>query len=120
MALPDFLTQKHPSYLLEELELHRLTYIGGDEFKKKYLYKFYEEPMEGWLDRYKISHNSDFAAEAVDEYVRAIVQRAADIKRIGGRSEYRAVVKGEKVTGLVNTGVIIVTKENIDTYKQEQ
>ncbi len=91
--MPDF--TNHPAYDLEELTRYRLTYDRGKEFMAAYLYKHYEEDNSAWADRKKLSYNPAFAAEAVDEYVRAIVQRSSDIHRVGGHQDYRAVMRGE-------------------------
>ena len=32
---------------------------------------------------------------------------------------YKTIVEGEEVTGVINTGVTVVTEDNIDTYKEE-
>jgi len=89
------LDQRHPSYDQDELTLYRLTYEGGSPFIKKYLKKHFEENAAGWSDRSSITYNPEFASEAVDEYVRAIAQRAVDINRVGGNKKYHALTRGE-------------------------
>lgn len=87
---------RHPSYNGAELERYRLTYERTDAFITKYLQKHYEEDPAAWSDRQAITYNPSFAAEAVDEYVRALVQRSSDIHRVGGLLEYIKVCEGEQ------------------------
>lgn len=90
----EMIGRRHPSYNYDELLLYRRTYERGDDFVQAYLRKHYFEDKDTWADRKNLTYNPAFAAEAVDEYVRAIVQRAPDISRVGGSKEYLQLVEG--------------------------
>lgn len=90
------LMTRHPCYNMDEYRRYRLTYERGEEFIETYLKKHYEEDPAAYRDRKAITYNPTFAAEAVDEYVRAIVQRSPDIYRVGGSDLYRKICEGEE------------------------
>lgn len=95
VSIVELIASRHPNYESDVMRRHRLTYERRDEFVTTYLRRHFEEDPAAWRDRKAITYNPSFAAEAVDEYVRAIVQRSPDIHRVGGQPLYREICEGQ-------------------------
>ena len=93
--ITEALAQRHPSYSLSLLELYRLTYTGGRDFVLKYLVKRYDENEKAWDDRLKLTYCPAFAKDAIQEYIRSLVQRSNEIDRVGGNKGYLTCCEGK-------------------------
>jgi hypothetical protein len=76
----------NPLFNQARLEHYRLTYDSGEQFVSTYLRQYHNEKAEAFLERAKLTYVPSYAREAVEEFSRAICQRAGDIKRIKGSS----------------------------------
>lgn len=88
---------RHPYYLacIQDWEKWRLTYKAGSDFVGQYLKKFTSREDDNDFElRKSITHVPAFAKLAVQEIMRAIFQRMADIRRIGGDEDYQDSVQG--------------------------
>lgn len=102
----DVREQRHPTYTSEytDWEKWRYTYVGGTEFRTKYLKKFStRENNTDFSDRRDITPIPAFAKEAINEIKNAIYQRATDIERIGGSESYVQPIQG-KLGGVDRAG----------------
>lgn len=88
----------HPLYqgLYEDWCKWRLTYLGGPEFRDRYLEKFTDrESDEDFKRRRCMTYTPAFAAAAVDEVKNSIYERLTDITRVGGSKAYMQACNGE-------------------------
>lgn len=88
----------HPNYDAESDKWYkyRLTYEGGDAFKKEYLSMFSKrETVVDYNNRYDMTYVPAHAASAIDDVKNAIFQRMSDISRVGGPDSYKRAITGE-------------------------
>ncbi len=90
----NIIDSRHPSYNSVLMDKYRLTYSNSEMFKMRYLRKRHDEDDGAWNDRQALCYNPAFAREAIDEFARALIQRSADISRIGGHELFRAQCRG--------------------------
>lgn len=89
---------KHPFYIKmsENWRKFRLTFEGGDEFKREYLYRSdRRESIIDYNDRIKISYCSALAKSAVIDIKNSIQHRLSDVKRYGGVASFQEAINGK-------------------------
>ncbi len=88
---------RHPSYLSSLLDWRkwRITYNGGEYFRKLYLKKFSKrEDDQDFNDRLEMTPIPAFARLAINDVRNSIFQRMRDITRRGGSASYQSAVAG--------------------------
>ncbi len=88
---------RHPSYLSSLLDWRkwRITYNGGEYFRKLYLKKFSKrEDDQDYNDRLEMTPIPAFARLAINDVRNSIFQRMRDITRRGGSASYQAAIAG--------------------------
>lgn len=89
---------RHPLYLETQIdwEKWRLTYRGGETFKRRYLKHFstYED-KDDFNNRFDLTPVPGFGKAAINDIRNSIFQRMRDITRIGGSKPYREAIAGE-------------------------
>ncbi len=88
---------RHPSYLSSLLDWRkwRITYNGGEYFRKLYLKKFSKREDDiDFNDRLEMTPIPAFARLAINDVRNSIFQRMRDITRRGGSSSYQSAVAG--------------------------
>jgi hypothetical protein len=88
---------RHPSYLSSLLDWRkwRITYNGGEYFRKLYLTKFSRrEDDQEFNERLNMTPIPAFARLAINDVRNAIFQRMRDITRRGGTTSYQEAVAG--------------------------
>lgn len=81
--------------MVDNWDLYRTTYEGGDEFIRRYLVKYSErESPTDFNTRKCISYNPAFAEVAINEITNSIYTRMPDIARKNGSNNYEAAVRG--------------------------
>lgn len=88
---------RHPSFLssMTDWEAWRLTYRGGEDFKKRYLKRFdTREDVNDFSLRSELTPIPSFAKSAINDIRNSIFQRMRDITRVGGSQAYREAVAG--------------------------
>lgn len=74
----------------------RLTYEGGEEFKRRYLKRFSNrEDFNQFLDRREMSYVPAFAKIGINEIRNSIFQRLNDITRVTTSQSYNDAVEGK-------------------------
>jgi hypothetical protein len=102
MALSDvaptrIIDSRHPSFLssMTDWEQWRLTYRGGQDFKRRYLEHFNtREDRTDFAIRQRLTPIPAFAKGAINDIRNGIFQRMRDITRSGGSQNYREAVAG--------------------------
>lgn len=87
---------RHPSYDLPSWEKYRLTFKGGTDFIKKYLFQRNGEEENEFKDRKAITYNPALAKSAVKNISNSIHQRVGlETAREGGTDLYTEVMNGQ-------------------------
>ena len=87
----------HPEFHADSHRWHeyRLTFQGGDAYMDQYLIQQADETVNERKERKLNTPIPAVAKAAVEDVIRAITQRLADVTRIGGSPHYQSVVEGE-------------------------
>ncbi len=97
LKIADF---RYPGYLTRTLdwEKYRLTYEGGDAYRKKYLKKFTTRETDAdFILRYNMTPIPTFAKAALNDIRNAIYQPMVDVVRRGGSDAYHNAVAGKEM-----------------------
>ncbi|MFA5759531.1 MAG: hypothetical protein WC942_09285 [Clostridia bacterium] len=89
---------RHPEYVysVQDWELWRYTYEGGDEFVNKYLQRFTNrETTDDFNNRRSITPIPTFAKAAINDVRNSIYQRMTDVTRRGGSFNYQQAIAGK-------------------------
>ena len=88
---------RHPSYLSSLLDWRkwRITYNGGEYFRKLYLQKLSgREDEQDFQNRLNMTPIPSYARVAIDDVRNAIFQRLRDTIRRGGSNAYQEAING--------------------------
>ncbi len=88
---------RHPNFLtnVSDWEKWRLTYLGGDEFRNRYLERFTSrEDMPDFEARKRLTPIPSFAKAAINRIRNSIFQRMHDITRRDGAPSYQRAIAG--------------------------
>lgn len=97
----------HPTYdaLSQYWLKYRLTYEGGQEFITEYLQKLsVRESQEDFEQRRLVTYCPAHAKAAINDIKNALFQRAVDIKRTGGPSNFLYAADGTDASGVDRQG----------------
>lgn len=89
---------RHPNFLnlSTEWDKWRLTYLGGDEFRDRYLENFSNrEDDNDFKLRKSITPIPGFAKSAINDIRNSIFQRLGDVVREGGSTSFQKALAGE-------------------------
>lgn len=97
-------TITHPSYDEKTYSKFRLTFEGGEAFRKEYLRKFSKrEDDTDFSERTEITYVPAFAKAAIIDIKNAIFNRMADVRRVNGDDTYMQAMHGHN-RGVDNNG----------------
>lgn len=96
-AMP-IIDSRHPAFLarISDFEKWRFTYLGGDDFRNRYLERFStRETQLEFESRRKMTPIPGFAKAAINDIRNSIFQRMRDIVRTGGSQDYQRAIAGD-------------------------